>query len=178
LKTRVLKSEDERIGEIFAIVGQVNENNIRNYYESELAKAPTPDRAEELTDEMEAQIRMNRDANPYLQRAKETQNPVFINTNINTVLYRTRDMLNYLEKEYGSLNNDEQMIRNAIEVYQYYKGQTNGLQGTGQQKQAEKRRVLAEMEVQLSMIKEESANATQFINAIIQQDPDYTFGVE
>lgn len=178
LKTRVLKSEDERIGELFAIVGQVNENEIKNYYEGELTKAPNPDRAEQLTEEMEAQIRLNRDANPYLQRAKETQNPVFIDTNINTVLYRTRDMLNYIEEEYGSLGNDEQMIRNAIEVYQYYKGQTNGLQGTSSQRQTQKRRILAEMETQLAFIKEESANAKQFISAVIEQDPDYTFGVE
>jgi len=177
LNTRVLKSEDERLSDIFAIVGQVNENEIKNYYENELSKAPTPDRAEQLTEEMEAQIRLNRDANPYLQRAKETQNPVFVDTNINTVLYRMRDMLSYIEDEYGSLNDDEQMIRNAIDVYQYYKGQTNGLEGTGSQRQTQKRRILAQMESQLAMIKEESPNAEQFISAVIEQDPDYTFGV-
>jgi hypothetical protein len=34
------------------------------------------------------------------------------------------------------------------------------------------------MESQLALIKAESANADQFISAVIEQDPDYTFGVE
>jgi hypothetical protein len=178
LNTRVLKSENERLGNMFAIVGQVNENEIKNHYEAQLSSAANPEEAEQIVEEMNAQIQMNRLANPYLKKAKETQNPVFAATNINTVLYRTRDMLNYLEEKYGSLSEDEELIRSSIEIYQYYKGKTNGLQGTSQQRSAAKNQELAKMEVQLSMLKQQSANAKQFIEAVIQQDPDYTFGVQ
>jgi hypothetical protein len=175
---KVKKSLNERISDGWAIQGQVNENFIRGYYDQQIKNAPTPDEVSRITDEKAEAIRENREANPYFKRQKDAQNPVFSRENINNVLYRTKDMLNFIEQRDGKLSVDATEIANAIFIYESYKKQTVGLQGTGPQKQAVKKRISAQMTAELDEIKLLSPNAKQFIEAVISQDPDYEYGVQ
>ena len=175
---KVKKSLNERISDGWAIQGQVNENFIRGYYDQQIKNAPNPDEVSRLTDEKAEAIRENRVANPYFKRQKDAQNPVFSRENINNVLYRTKDMLNFIEQRDGELSTDALEIANAIFIYENYKKQTVGLQGTGPQKQAAKKKISAQMTAELDEIKLLSPNAKQFIEAVISQDPDYEYGVQ
>jgi hypothetical protein len=175
---KVKKTLNERITDSFAIQGQVNENFIRATYDQQIKNAATPDDVSRLADEKALAIRENRQANPYFKRQKDAQNPVFSAESINNVLYRTKDMLNFIEQRDGELSGDAQEIANAIFIYESYKKQTVGLQGTGAQKQAAKKSISAQMTVELDSIKELSPNAKQFIEAVISQDPDYEYGVQ
>lgn len=175
---KIKKDLNERITDIFAIQGQVNENFIRSYYDEQISLAANPEEAESLSDEKAAAIKENRAANPYFKRQKDVQNPVFSAENINNVLYRTKEMLNFIEQRDGKLDNDAQEIANAIFVYEYYKKQTVGLQGTGAQKQAAKKSISTQMTAELNEIKQLSPNAKQFIESVIAQDPDYEYGVQ
>jgi hypothetical protein len=175
---KVKKTINERIGDMFAIQGQVNENFIRAYYDNQISVAPNPDVVSDLTDQKAAAIKENREANPYFKRQKDTQNPVFSSENINNVLYRTKEMLSFIEQRDGKLSTDAQEIANAIFIYESYKKQTIGIQGTGAQKQAFKKQKSAEMTAQLDEIKKLSPNAKQFIETVIAQDPDYEYGVQ
>lgn len=175
-KLQVRKSEDEAIRDLFALQGRITENQIRADYRQQILNA-SPDRAAELVKEMDAQIKGARGLNPYWLQEVQKQDSRYSDANLNMVLSRTKDMLQYLRSQ-RKLSSDEALLESAIDVYTDYKGRTQGLVGRAQDRKATKDSLMAEMGVQLESIKAASPVAKQFIEAVLEADPDYTFGVQ
>lgn len=176
-KLQVRKTEDEGIRDLFAMQGRITENQIRRDYERQIAEA-SPARAAELVKERDAQVKAARSLNPYWLADTQRQDSRYADANLNRVLSRTKDMLQYLRKRDGKLSQDAQLLESAIDVYTDYKGRASGLVGRAQDRKATKDALIAEMGVQLEAIKSMSDPARQFIEAVLEADPDFTFGVQ
>jgi hypothetical protein len=177
LKTKVLKSEDEQINELFGMVGKVNDNLIRNDYMNKIAEAQNPEEAKSLQQEMDGFIKGNKDANPWF-KASRVQNPIYAEENINKALFAVDNMLTDVEKKYGSLTDDELALRNIVSIYKDYSQKVSGLQGSASEKSAAKKKIFAEMDVWVAEIIEASPIGKNFFDAVIRNDPKYNYGEE
>lgn len=177
LDLKVRKSEEEQIQEIFAINGQIQENQIKAYYDPQIEQ--NPENVDQLEAEKKALIDMNRGQNPWFKMAKENINTAWASSqNINSIMYRMSDMLQFIEKRDGKLTKDEEYIQSAIEAYRYFKPQMERLQGTAAQKAKAKKDLRAQLQGILDGLKSESAVAQRFIEAVVESDPDYMYGVQ
>jgi hypothetical protein len=177
LDLKVKKSEAEQVTDLFAIVGEAEENRIKRYYEAEMLN--DPENADTLSEEMAAAVALTRSQNPWWRRKKENFNTAFASAeNVNSVMWRVTDMLRYVEKRDGSLDADAQAIQNAIDIYHYYRPQMDGLQGTSAERSRAKKSLQLEMASNLDWVKGESDVAKRFIETVIESDPDYTYGVQ
>ena len=177
LETEVLKSEDAQIQDLFGMVGQVNDNLIRNDYNNKIAEATDAENAKELVDERDALLKENKDNNPWF-KATRVQNPIYAPENLNKALLATSNMLTDIENKYGSLNDDELALKNIVEIYKDYSQKASGLQGTSTEKSAAKKRIFAEMDSYMAGIIESSPVAKNFFDAVIRNDPKYNYGEE
>lgn len=177
LETEVLKSEDAQIQNLFGMVGQVNDNLIRNDYNNRIAEAADPVAAKELVDERDALLKQNKDSSPWF-KATRVQNPIYAPENLNKALLATSNMLTDIENKYGSLNDDELALQNMVEIYKDYSQKASGLQGSSTEKSQAKKRIFAEMDSYMAGIIESSPIAKNFFDAVIRNDPKYNYGEE
>jgi hypothetical protein len=175
LKTTVLASEEEQIRNIFAITGKVNDNFIRNDFNTKIANAASPEEARDLGKGRDANLKYNREMNPWFDR---TQNPIYTSTNINKALFSVDNMLIDIENKYGSLNEDEKALKNLILIYKDFSKKASGVQGSVKEKSDAKKSIFAEMDSHLAYISESSPVAKNFYNAVIRNDPQYNYGEE
>lgn len=176
LDLKVKKSEEEQIQEILAISGQVQENQIKAYYDPLIEQ--DPENADAYEAEKKAFTDLNAAQNPWHKRAKENFNTAWSSSeNINSVMYRMTDMLKYIKQRDGSLTVDQEAIESAIEAYNYYKPQMDRVQGTAAQKNAAKKQLRAQLQTMLDAAKASSPVAQRFIESVVESDPDYMYGV-
>lgn len=176
LDLKVKKSEEEQIQEILAISGQVEENQIKAYYDPLIEQ--DPENADAYEAEKKAFTDLNAAQNPWFKRAKENFNTAWSSSeNINSVMYRMTDMLKYIKQRDGGLTPDQEAIESAIEAYNYYKPQMDRVQGTAAQKAAAKEQLRAQLQTMLDGAKASSPVAQRFIESVVESDPDYMYGV-
>lgn len=173
---RMPKPMAERYEELFALQGQVQDNQIRNYFDQQIAQATDPEAIKALEEEKKAARDDNKLVNPAWAKVAEDVPEGRSNARLSIQLSKTKNMLEFLRKRDRELSPDAEMIENAINIYTYYKSEIKGLQGTSTQKNSAKRNIMAEMQMQLAAVKESSPNAKQFIEAVLESDPDYAFG--
>ena len=97
---------------------------------------------------------------------------------IDKYLADTRNMIAYLRERDGELSNDAALIEASIELYTEYKTSIAQFAGTSSERSTFKARQEALMASDFQDIKNASPNAKLFIEAVLESDPDYTFGVD
>ena len=177
LKFQVKKSEDEQIEELLALNGQATENQIRLSYEKDMqAVANSPDRLSALLDERDMNIKINRAMNPAYDRIKGSSTGIYTQANYRKALSDTRAMLEYLKEKNGSLTPDEQAIESAITTYMYHSSLKKSIQGQTKEAKFERGRIDAILQSHYMVLKNQSANAALFIDAVLEGlafDPIY-----
>lgn len=173
---QVLKTEDEKITELFSLSGQHNANMITQDFDKMIAEAPDADAAKALAEEKTFQLKLNKEANPWFARRMEGLRGLG-SIEINDELNNMKDMLNYLRKTNGKLSVDEMAISEAIGTYTDFKAQMAGLQGSAAQRSSAKKDIASELTLQLDMQAADNPNAKRFIEAVLGRDPDYTMGM-
>jgi len=173
---RTPKGDWERYEELFALQGEIQDNQIRNYYDQLILDAGSSDEIKALENQKKAARDDNKLVNPAWAKVAEDVPVGRSNSRLSIQVSKVKNMLEFLRERDGELSDDAQMIDNAINIYTYYKTEISGLQGTSTQKNSAKKNLVANMQQQLAVVKEESANAKQFIEAVLESDPDYAFG--
>ena len=177
LQTKVLKSEDAQIQEMFGILGRVNDNLIRNDYTNRIAQAQTPEEVSALNDERDFALKSNKESNRWFAASK-VQSPIYAEENISKALFAVDNMLTDIENKYGELNSDELALRNIVDIYKDYSTMTSGLEGSVAEKSAAKKAIFSEMNFAMAEIIESSPVAKNFFDSVIANDPKYNYGDE
>jgi len=157
--------------------GQATENQIRLSYEKDMqAVANSPDRLSALLDERDMNIKINRAMNPAYDRIKGSSTGIYTQANYRKALSDTRAMLEYLKEKNGSLTPDEQAIESAITTYMYHSSLKKSIQGQTKEAKFERGRIDAILQSHYMVLKNQSANAALFIDAVLEGlafDPIY-----
>jgi hypothetical protein len=168
LGLKVPKNDAERIEEIFSVTGQARDNMIRRTYEKLIAETNDPD----LQKEYRERSKSDRDEAAYADPAWDTMRNRFNSAERKSIatqaVRRVEQMLNFIDKSDGSLNEVETSLRNAINIFKYYEGQKSGLRGSRTEVKNAKDRIDLEMERALDQVKSQSEQAKIFVEGVIE----------
>jgi len=165
--TKVPKTAYERIEENFAVTGQALDNKIRRSYERLIGETSDPDEQKNLRESMAREREENRFANQSWNRVSSRFNGGERQVLAREAIVRVDAMLNFIEKTYGSLDEDEAGMRDAIKVFLYYEGQKSGLQGTRSQVSEARLSLENQMQNDLLQIKKQSEKVQNFVEGVI-----------
>jgi hypothetical protein len=165
---KVKKTENEMIEEMLALTGKRQDNIIRRSYEQQIANATSPEEVRRLNEAMSNDRRENALANPSWDREWKSFSGGQRQVNARLAISRTKNMLNFLREKNGKLNDDQQEIENAINIYSYYETRKQGLVGTTAQKAVEKERIDAEMNAALLEVSSQNETARNFIESVVE----------
>lgn len=173
---RTPKGDWEKYQDLFAFQGRQTASIIRQAYAEDLANAVTPEEVKAVKEQMDADLDANKAANP-AYAAQLGPNTTKTSFRIDKYLADTRNMIAYLRERDGKLSDDASLINASIEIYTEYKTSIAQFAGTSSERSTFKARQEALMASDFQDIKNVSPNAKLFIEAILESDPDYTFGV-
>jgi hypothetical protein len=170
---RVPKTESERFEEFFAINGQIEVNRAKRAFDAEIAEATTADQVKRIKEREKNVIDQLKAAHPayalVAQDVPEGRSNIRLTKQLNDV----QTMLTFLQERDGKLDETANALQQSIKIYNAFKGEIKGLQGTNAEKRAKKADLTARMDQQLAIFKEASPQAKRFIEAVLEADPQF-----
>ena len=170
---RIPKTESERFEDFFAINGQVEVNRAKRAYDKEIAEATTADQVKRIKERRKKTIDDLKSAYPSYALVAEDVPEGRSNVRLTKQLNDVQSMLNFLKERDGKLSDTANALQESIKIYNIFKNEISGLQGTNAEKRAKKAELTARMDKNLSVFKEESPQAKRFIEAVLEADPQF-----
>lgn len=170
---RIPKTESERFEDFFAINGQVEVNRAKRAYDKEIAEATTADQVKRIKERRKKTIDDLKSAYPSYALVAEDVPEGRSNVRLTKQLNDVQSMLNFLRERDGKLSDTANALQESIKIYNIFKNEISGLQGTNAEKRAKKAELTARMDKNLSVFKEESPQAKRFIEAVLEADPQF-----
>jgi hypothetical protein len=170
---RIPKTESEQFEDFFAINGQVEVNRAKRAYDKEIAEATTADQVKRIKERKKKTIDDLKSAYPSYALVAEDVPEGRSNVRLTKQLNDVQSMLNFLKERDGKLSDTANALQESIKIYNIFKNEISGLQGTNAEKRAKKAELTARMDKNLSVFKEESPQAKRFIEAVLEADPQF-----